>query len=240
MSTRTVNPNSHTDNADHGLTAPEWLEAMESINNPLAITSYRNLQDNYRVYTYATKNGKSICLGMEVKRKGNSVEISNVEEFTDIRTAFGRDIESALNNERILYPEGLNAAETIRRNFAQSSEGYNSLLYEQNSVSAANVEEEFGTSKLFDRGNVSEMRNSAPPARSVAQDIYNNEVEDTWIYFFRFGHFICCAEIFSTFEADFAEALSAYFWEKKKHSLLFAFSQERRKLIWNNKHGNNK
>ena len=86
----------------------------------------------------------------------------------------------------------------------------------------------------------SEMRNSAPPARSVAQDIYNNEVEDTWIYFFRFGHFICCAEIFSTFEADFAEALSAYFWEKKKHSLLFAFSQERRKLIWNNKHGNNK
>ena len=172
VSTRTVNPNSHTDNADHGLTAPEWLEAMESINNPLAITSYRNLQDNYRVYTYATKNGKSICLGMEVKRKGNSVEISNVEEFTDIRTAFGRDIESALNNERILYPEGLNAAETIRRNFAQSSEGYNSLLYEQNSVSAANVEEEFGTSKLFDRGNVSEMRNSAPPARSVAQDIY--------------------------------------------------------------------
>ena len=43
-------------------------------------------------------------------------------------------------NEIIIYSEGSNAAETIRRNFAQSSEGHNSLLYEQNSVSAANVE----------------------------------------------------------------------------------------------------
>ncbi len=125
VSTRTVNPNFHTNNADHGLTSSEWVDAMESINNPLAITSYRDLPNCYRVYTYAFKNGKSICLGLNVKHNGNGVEISNVEEYTDIRTAFGRNIETALSNERILYPEGTNATEQIRRNFALSSDGHN-------------------------------------------------------------------------------------------------------------------
>ncbi len=67
VSTRTVNPDFHTNNADHGLTSSEWVDAMESINNPLAITSYRDLPNCYRVYTYAIKNGKSICLGLNVK-----------------------------------------------------------------------------------------------------------------------------------------------------------------------------
>ena len=175
-STRTINPNYHSNNADHGLTSSEWLEAMESINNPLAITSYRGLQDNYRVYTYAIKNGKSICLGMEVKRNGNGVEISNIEEYADIRTAFGRDIENAINNERILYPEGSNAVETIRRNFAQSSEGHNSLLYEQNSVYAAKVGTNFETTKENGE-NLSENNNTRFSISSYAPETDNTLTE---------------------------------------------------------------
>ena len=147
-STETENERRHTRNADHGLTPSEWADAMESVNNPLAITSYRNLPNSYRVYTYAIKNGKSICLGMDVKRNGNGVEISNIEEYTDIRTAFGRNIETALSNERILYPEGANAAEQIRRNFAQSSAAHNSQLYEQNSVSTANIDNSSDTTNI--------------------------------------------------------------------------------------------
>ena len=105
----------------------------------MAITRYKGISNRYRVYTHAVKNGKSICLGMDVNDTGNAVEISNVEEFSDIRTAFGRDIEQAISHEDILYPEGPNATETIRQNFAQSSAAHNSQLYEQNSVSAANV-----------------------------------------------------------------------------------------------------
>ena len=76
---------------------------------------------------------------MDVKNNENAVEISGIEEFTDIRTAFGRDIEQAIRNEDILYPEGPNTEEQIRQNFAQSSAAHNSQLYEQNSVSGANV-----------------------------------------------------------------------------------------------------
>ena len=138
-STETENERRHTRNTDHRLTPSEWVEAMESVNNPLAITRYKGFSNRYRVYTHAVKNGKSICLGMDVNDTGNAVEISNVEEFTDIRTAFGRDIEHAISHEDILYPEGPNTTETIRQNFAQSSAAHNSQLYEQNSVSAAKV-----------------------------------------------------------------------------------------------------
>ncbi len=147
VSTRTVNPNFHTNNADQGLTSSEWVDAMESINNPLAITSYRDLPNCYRVYTYAIKNGKSIYLGLNVKHNGNGVEISNVEEYTDIRTAFGRNIETALSNERILYPEGTNATEQIRRNFAQSSDGHTPHLYGRNSASTAKIDSSFDITK---------------------------------------------------------------------------------------------
>ena len=146
-STETENERRHTRNTDHSLTPSEWVEAMESVNNPLAITRYKGISNRYRVYTHAVKNGKSICLGMDVNDTGYAVEISNVEEFTDIRTAFGRDIEQAICHEDILYPEGPNATETIRQNFAQSSAAHNSQLYEQNSVSAAKVVERFETAK---------------------------------------------------------------------------------------------
>ncbi len=82
------------------------------------------------------------------KRNGQGIEIDGIPELTDIKTAFGCNIESAINNERILYPQGSNAVEQIRRNFAQSSEAHNSLLYGQSSVSAAKVENESETTQL--------------------------------------------------------------------------------------------
>lgn len=175
-STETESERRHTRNADHGLTPSEWVEAMESVNTPLAITRYRSNSNRYRVYTFAIKNGKSICLGMDVKNNENAVEISGIEEFTDIRTAFGRDIEQAIRNEEILYPEGSNAEEQIRQNFAQSSAAHNSQLYEQNSVSAAKVGTNFETTKENGE-NLSENNNTRFSISSYAPETNNTLTE---------------------------------------------------------------
>nr|CAI9751833.1 DarB-like antirestriction [Caudoviricetes sp.] len=144
VSTQTVNPYRHTKNADHGLTSEEWMDALESMNEPLAITKYGNGGNGFRIYTYAIKNGKSVCLGVDVRTLDNGVEITDV---TDIKTAFGRDIEKAIRNEKILYPEGKDSIEKIRRNLAQSSPTHNSQVYEQSSVSGANIDNSSETSK---------------------------------------------------------------------------------------------
>jgi hypothetical protein len=163
ITTRAVNPNWHTQDEDHNLTPSEWVESMESINNPLAITAYQNKPNSFRIYTNAIKNGKSICLGVDVKRNGNGVEIDGVSEITDIKTAFGRNVESAINKETILYPEGSDAAEQIRRNFAQSSEAPNSLLYGQSSVSAAKIENKSENSQET-------TEKESPEAKTAAAD----------------------------------------------------------------------
>ncbi len=159
--TSTIAERRHTRNADHGLTPSEWVETMEVINDPLAITVYRDRADSFRIYTTAIKNGKSICLGVDVKRNGQGIEIDGIPELTDIITAFGRNIESAINHERILYPEGPNAAEQIRQKFAQSSEAHNSQLYKQTSVSAAKVENESDTTQLNDVKDSTEAKTAA-------------------------------------------------------------------------------
>jgi hypothetical protein len=169
IGTRAVNPNWHTQNGDHNLTPSEWVESMESINNPLAITAYQNKPNSFRIYTNAIKNGKSICLGVDVKRNGNGVEIDGVSEITDIKTAFGRNVESAINKETILYPEGSDAAEQIRRNFAQSSEAHNSLLYGQSSVSAAKIENKSESSQET-------TEKESPEAKTAAVDTLSKEM----------------------------------------------------------------
>ncbi len=70
-------------------------------------------------------------------------------------------MESAINNERILYPQGPNAVEQIRRNFAQSSEAHNSLLYGQSSVSAAKVENESETAQSNSVKDLAEAKTAA-------------------------------------------------------------------------------
>ena len=155
VSTRTVSPYRHTKNADHGLTSEEWMNALESMNEPLAITKYGEDGNGFRIYTHAVKNGKSVCLGVDVKTLDNGVEITDV---TDIKTAFGRDIEKAIRNEEILYPEGEDKIEKIRRNFAQSSPTHNSQVYEQSSVSGANIDNTSETSKENGEKNTSEPK----------------------------------------------------------------------------------
>ena len=144
VSARAVNPHHHSRDIDHGLTSEEWMDALESMNEPLAITKYGNGGNGFRIYTYAIKNGKSVCLGVDVRTLDNGVEITDV---TDIKTAFGRDIEKAIRNEKILYPEGKDRIEKIRRNLAQSSPAPNSQVYEQSSVSGANIGNSSETSK---------------------------------------------------------------------------------------------
>ena len=91
----------HTKDSDHQLGVKEWVDVINNLNSPLAITSYLGRENEYRIYTYAVIDGNSICLGVSVSKKDDSIELSN------IITAFGRDVENLLKGEKIylLYPE---------------------------------------------------------------------------------------------------------------------------------------
>ena len=91
----------HTKDSDHQLGIKEWVDVINNLNSPLAITSYLGRENEYRIYTYAVIDGNSICLGVSVSKKDDSIELSN------IITAFGRDVENLFKGEKIylLYPE---------------------------------------------------------------------------------------------------------------------------------------
>ena len=39
----------HTDNEDHKLGVKEWVDVINNLNNPLAITSYKGLPNEFRL-----------------------------------------------------------------------------------------------------------------------------------------------------------------------------------------------
>ena len=118
----------HTDNEDHNLGLKEWVDVINNINNPLAIASYKGQPNQFRIYTYATINGKNICVGVNVSLKDNSIELSN------IISAYGRDINSLLGKEgvNLLYP---NSIEELKQRISQVSTAHNSLLNATSSAS---------------------------------------------------------------------------------------------------------
>ena len=118
----------HTDNEDHNLGLKEWVDVINNINNPLAIASYKGRPNQFRIYTYATINGKNICVGVNVSLKDNSIELSN------IISAYGRDINSLLGKEgvNLLYP---NSIEELKQRISQVSTAHNSLLNATSSAS---------------------------------------------------------------------------------------------------------
>lgn len=127
ISTTTVG-NRHTKNAAHNLTSQDWYDVINDLNTPLAITKYG---DGYRIYTHIKIDGnKSICVGVEVRKVGRGVEITN------IKTAFGRDLSKILWNEDVVYPTDINE---LKQAIAEFSSSDNSRIYPPQPFSSANI-----------------------------------------------------------------------------------------------------
>ena len=118
----------HKEDADH-LDENDWVEVIEKINEPVAITEYGDRGNSYRIYTIVEKNGKNICVGVDVNSVGRDVNITN------IRTAFARDIANALN-ERLVYPHSRTELETAIR---ELSLRHNREVYPEQPYDAANI-----------------------------------------------------------------------------------------------------
>lgn len=118
----------HNEDADH-LDENDWVEVIEKINEPVAITEYGDKGNSYRIYTIVEKNGKNICVGVDVNSVGRDVNITN------IRTAFARDIANALN-ERLDYPHSRTELETAIR---ELSLRHNREVYPEQPYDAANI-----------------------------------------------------------------------------------------------------
>ena len=79
----------------------DWINAIQNINNPLAISKYLNRDNSFRIYTTVALDGNVVCLGVDVRLTRNNVKI------TSIRTAFWRDVKKIghSENEQLIYPE---------------------------------------------------------------------------------------------------------------------------------------
>ena len=140
----------HTQNEDHNLGIKEWVDVINNLNNPLAITSYKGLPNEYRIYTYATVNGKNICVGVNVSLKEGEIELSN------IISAYGRDINNLLGKEgvNLLYPD----MNELKRKISQVSTAHNSLL---NATSTAYADKD-NTGFAKKQGNGTKFRKVTP------------------------------------------------------------------------------
>ena len=120
----------HTVNADHELGVKEWIDVINNLNNPIAITSYKGQPNQFRIYTYATINGRNICVGVNVSTKDGSIELAN------IISAYGRDIQNLLGNESVflLYPATI---QELKQKISQVSTAHNSLLNATSSALSA-------------------------------------------------------------------------------------------------------
>ena len=152
----------HTDNEDHNLGVKEWVDVINNLNNPLAITSYKGLANQYRIYTYATINGKNICVGVNVSLQDGVINLSN------IISAYGRDVNALLGKEKVnlLYPATI---EELKRRISQVSTAHNSLLNAPSTASEdkytdniSDVKEEEGVSfrKVEDKKLIAELEAS--------------------------------------------------------------------------------
>ena len=89
------------------------------------------------------KNGKNICVGVDVNSVGRNVNITN------IKTGFARDIANALNEE-LVYPGSRQELETA---IQERSLRHNREVYPEQPYDAAKVVEEFEVPKVWDEKN---------------------------------------------------------------------------------------
>jgi hypothetical protein len=93
--------NKHHTIVGHELEINDWINAIQNLNNPLAISKYLNRDNSFRIYTTVALDGNVVCLGVDVRLTRVNVKI------TSIRTAFWREIKKIghSENEQLIYPE---------------------------------------------------------------------------------------------------------------------------------------
>lgn len=132
----------HNKDKDH-LSDTDWVDVFDKINEPIAITRYGDRPNSFRIYTIVEKNGKNICVGVDVNSVGRNVNITN------IKTGFARDIANALNEE-LVYPGSRQELETA---IQERSLRHNREVYPEQPYDAAKVVEEFEVPKVWDEKN---------------------------------------------------------------------------------------
>ena len=120
----------HNKDKDH-LSDTDWVDVFDKINEPIAITRYGDRPNSFRIYTIVEKNGKNICVGVDVNSVGRNVNITN------IKTGFARDIANALNEE-LVYPGSRQELETA---IQERSLRHNREVYPEQPYDAAKLAE---------------------------------------------------------------------------------------------------
>ena len=132
----------HNKDKDH-LSDTDWVDVFDKINEPIAITRYGDRPNSFRIYTIVEKNGKNICVGVDVNSVGRNVNITN------IKTGFARDIANALNEE-LVYPGSRQELETA---IQERSLRHNREVYPEQPYDATKVVEDFEAPKVWDEKN---------------------------------------------------------------------------------------
>ncbi len=83
----------------HTLTARDWEQLPEALQNPFAISRLTDKEDSYRIYTtLQTAGGEYVVVGADVKNAGREIEVNAVS------TVFGRRNNANLSkNEEVIY-----------------------------------------------------------------------------------------------------------------------------------------
>lgn len=66
-----INERRHS-RSGHNLTVEDWLDALDVINNPIAVCIYCRVKRGYRIYLDKEKGEKVICLGIDVNSVGRN------------------------------------------------------------------------------------------------------------------------------------------------------------------------
>jgi hypothetical protein len=83
--------------ADHALAPEIWKQLPEAIQNPFAITSYKDGKKNgYRLYTTIQVNDGYVVAGIDVKRIGNNIDVNSIS------TVFNKE-GGITGKESVLY-----------------------------------------------------------------------------------------------------------------------------------------
>ena len=173
VSRKAVNPKRHTKNIDHELTSQDWINVVNSINDPLYITQYNNNSSSFRIYTTAIINGKNICVGVDVNTR-NGVEI------TKITTAFGRDISKVYSSttEKVLYDK---AKATNGISGSDNSHLYQRQLSEDKDTNKSYTNKSIQEEKLFSTSNTNQAIFVSNAAKAVEGIKMEKATPEQWL-----------------------------------------------------------
>lgn len=158
----------HNKDKDH-LSDTDWVDVFDKINEPIAITRYGDRPNSFRIYTIVEKNGKNICVGVDVNSVGRNVNITN------IKTGFARDIANALNEE-LVYPGSRQELETAiqERSLRHNREVYPEQPYDAAKLAEKSEKQNAGMQK-------NEVNGMEDSVRYRTSEGLTEEYGDSWL-----------------------------------------------------------